>query len=498
VLVYGDQPRREPPQDLLHSVLAAQAAGDRTRALIEAGELAQGLADAEFAALGEDDDTPLRAAALALCVEIARRGEVAAAARRLADHHLPDAVEVKTPEGYAFYGLYPDSYRRAALAHAWPEAPFVIGLRSIGTSLAAVVAAATRAAGIVTVRPTGEPFRRSLRLSPALEARLAAHEGPFAIVDEGPGLSGSSFGAAADRLEALGVARERIVFLPSHAGDLGPQASPAHRSRWRAATRLVDARPAPVADWFADLTGRAPAGAVIPGTTWKTPLGDGFVARFAGLGATGERKLARARALHAAGFGPEPLALRRGQLLQRRVPETPWRPDLDHLSRYLSFRRRAFPAPRGGGDRALVEMVRVNVGALLGEAAGRAAAARLSTLPLAAARPQPVYVDARLHREKWRGGVKLDALDHGEAHDLVGPQDIAWDVAGAAVEFGLSDAETARLAQATGADPVMLRLFSLGYPAFQAGRAHFAGDEAGVARYRDRLLTLVAAAESAD
>ncbi|HVI30633.1 hypothetical protein [Phenylobacterium sp.] len=498
MLVYGDQPRRERPRDKLAAIETALASGDRTRALIEAGELAQGLADAEFAVLGFDHDTPIQAAAMALCVAVAGGRPGGAAAARVDAFDLPSEVSVKTPEGYAFYGLYPESYDLAARSYAWPSPPFVIGLRSIGTSLAAVVAAATSAAEVVSVRPIGHPFRRELRLSAAVRARLAAHVGPFAVVDEGPGLSGSSFGAAADALESLGVAADRIVFLPGHGGDLGPEASPRHRARWAAATRLVAQAPCPVADWFADLTGPVVDAGDLPGTTWKVRLGDGFVARFAGLGAIGEHKLARARALHAAGFGPEPLALRHGLLLQRWVDGEVRPPSLDRLGRYLAFRREAFPARPGADPAALIEMARVNVAELLGEPAGRETARRLQALPLDLARPRPIHVDGRMHREKWIAGVKLDVLDHSEAHDLVGGQDIAWDVAGAALELGLSPAETAGLARAADADPVMLALFETCYPAFQVGLWTMAGDPARAAPYRDRLAQLMGASGAAE
>jgi hypothetical protein len=34
--------------------------------------------------------------------------------------------------------------------------------------------------------------------------------------------------------------------------------------------------------------------------------------------------------------------------------------------------------------------------------------------------------------------LKADALDHSTGHDLIGCQDVAWDIAGAAVEFDLT------------------------------------------------------------
>ena len=90
----------------------------------------------------------------------------------------------------------------------------VIGIRSIGTGLAALVAAALGAKPPVTVRPTGHPFRREVSSGPSLHggAYRGSHA-PYAIVDEGPGLSGSSFGAVADWLEARGVAGARAHSL---------------------------------------------------------------------------------------------------------------------------------------------------------------------------------------------------------------------------------------------------------------------------------------------
>jgi hypothetical protein len=215
----------------------------------------------------------------------------------------------------------------------------VIGIRSIGTSLAPVVAAALNAPAPVTVRPTGHPFARELHLSPELEIEWAAHPGRFAIVDEGPGLSGSSFGAVADALERLGIARERIAFIPGHAGDLGPQASPEHRARWSAALRPtskfedvilprlqagVAALVGPAVQPLRDLSGGAwrelrtwselpPIHAGMERRKFLHTAADGpWLVKFAGLGRIGGAKLDRARGLHAAGFTPNPPALLKG------------------------------------------------------------------------------------------------------------------------------------------------------------------------------------------
>src|SRR5690606_26178226 len=131
---------------------------------------------------------------------------------------------------------------------------------SIGVTLGAVVAAATEAAGFVTVRPHGHPFDRRLSVSEALRRTLAEHRGVFAVVDEGPGLSGSSFGAVADLLAGLGVGEDRVVFMPSHGGSPGLAAPERRRASWARARRLFKtlddlASPAQIGRWFEDLTG---------------------------------------------------------------------------------------------------------------------------------------------------------------------------------------------------------------------------------------------------
>lgn len=559
MLVYGDRWRDAAPEALIAAIgttldRAAGSAGLArqdllSEALILGGELVQGVADAEFARFGVDDATPAQEASLEACVAVARSLVAGAdpreAARRLAllrRLDLPATIRCKTPEGFAFYAVHPEGYARAAAAQDWGGAPVVIGLRSIGASLAAVVAAQTGGA-VVTLRPCGHPFRRELRLSPTLRARLARHEGLFAVVDEGPGLSGSSFGAACDLLDGLGVAPDRIVLMPSHDGAPGLQASPRHRARWTAARRAPAARlvsAEAVAGWFAEATGPLVRVEDISGGGWRADLAapdqppaaparerikirltgtkGRHVARFAGLGRIGAEKLRVARLLHAAGFAPEPLALRRGFLLERWVEGRPLRAAdlrrpgaLAQAARYLGFRARALPATVGEGAdwTELREMVRVNALELGGAALRDRLEARLDAAPLAPGALRPVRIDGRTQPWEWRqrpdGGLcKTDALDHAAAHDLIGCQDIAWDVAGASVEFALSaqEAEAFRAAAAVEAggaiDRAWVEAFRLCYAAFQAGFWDMAAAEPGEgarARLeRDRYVAVLRAA----
>src|SRR6185312_4359000 len=113
--------------------------------------------------------------------------------------------------------------------------------------------------------------------------------------------------------------------------------------------------------------------------------------KFAGLGPIGERKLAHARALAAAGFTPEPLALLHGFLVERWLPAAPHcrlrdlpRPVLlARLADYMAFRAVALPADAAEGA-ALPELLAMavhNTAERLGAAAGDSLARRLASLP---------------------------------------------------------------------------------------------------------------------
>ena len=119
---------------------------------------------------------------------------------------LPEEIVVRPAEGFAWYAVYPEMYSAAARRFVHERRPVecvVIGIRSIGTTLSTVVEHELRAHGIravsLTVRPRGHPFDRTLVLSEELERMLRARSRDhFLIVDEGPGLSGSSFISVAE------------------------------------------------------------------------------------------------------------------------------------------------------------------------------------------------------------------------------------------------------------------------------------------------------------
>jgi hypothetical protein len=205
---------------------------------------------------------------------------------------------------------------------------------------------------------------------------------------------------------------------------------------------------------------------------------DGFwLVKFAGLGRIGRAKLDRARALHAAGFTPEPAGLVEGFLVERWIDADPPAPvPFDRLADYLAFRAGSFPADSDDGASlaTLAEMIRVNAEEALGPAAAEAVRPWAEQAAALEARVRRVHTDGRLHRWEWLAALhgrllKTDALDHSEAHDLVGAQDIAWDIAGAEFEHELGGEDAERLRVRLGADPALLRFMRLAYPAFQLG-----------------------------
>ena len=471
--------------------------------------------------------------------------------RALAAAPLCATVRTKRAEGFALYSLFPESYLEAATAASLQAGrPIrVVGIRSIGAPLAALVAVALGAPPPVTLRPVGELPHRRVAITAELAAELLADASSarFAVVDEGPGLSGSSFGAVADFLEDQGVAPSRIHFFASHRGPLASCASSRHRRRWaRATPHVVDLgdlllrgpqRPQHrLENWVADLVGppEYPLEEISGGrwrllryareTDWPASNlylerrkflmranGGTWLLKFAGLGREGARKLERARALHAAGFAPAVAGYRHGFLVERWLGELP---SLDrgfgdrdqllaHVGRYLGFRARHFPAraERGAPLVRLWEMARFNAALALGEEVARRLDRWAPALDRLAGRVHRVETDNRPHAWEWllaRDGrlLKTDALDHHAGHDLVGCQDIAWDVVGATIELGLAPPERDRLCGVIEAetgravDPDLLALLTPCYLALQLGDRTLASEiVAEWAAEADRLRT---------
>ena len=277
MLVYGDHDERVDSRERLRTIAAdlrhlrCMAPGLARHSalvstLIEAGRLQQGLADAGFDNVDRvvGAEKPMRHFVHAL----AKAGVTSWDSSAADTGELPEVpdltgapkeVTLRFPEGFAFYAVYPEAFADAARALVLQAPPRVIGIRSIGTTLGAVVAAALDAPPAVTLRPFGDPSARQVALSDELAALLLGGPAHFIVVDEGPGLSGSSFGAVIDWLRARGVPLDHIAVLPSHSGPPGPSGSEVHREQWRQVQRvpadLSPRFPDLLRNWLAELLG---------------------------------------------------------------------------------------------------------------------------------------------------------------------------------------------------------------------------------------------------
>lgn len=269
MLVYGRQEYQERLGTLLQH-LAERAAGTRADSLddlrtllIQAGQLEQGIED--FQESGQALDPALahcihklseQAAKLFLEVwESLQAADGAGPATgswglaafctglRVLQGPHPEVLTIKIPEGFEYYALFPEQYCVAALRWAAdhavtsPRQVVVMGIRSIGTSLSALVAAVLAERGWQVrrrnVRPTGHPFAREVRLDTEGIPNMPC----AVVVDEGPGLSGSSMAAAARALAKAGV--RDISFLPGHGGEPGSAANAETRRWWSETPRFV-------------------------------------------------------------------------------------------------------------------------------------------------------------------------------------------------------------------------------------------------------------------
>ncbi|OFZ53609.1 MAG: hypothetical protein A2428_15020 [Bdellovibrionales bacterium RIFOXYC1_FULL_54_43] len=539
---------------------SVSAPAEPTRVLIELGELVQGILDHEFHKDGQDVWGGVQKAcgeALLNCGRLFLSSNSSALEhlrnlRRnleiLSGFALPDRVTIHVPEGYAYYAVYPELYAEAAarLTISSHQGFSVIGLRSIGTSLAGLVAAALGASVLpVTLRPTGNPFERRLKISESLEAKLmaGAHQLVYAIVDEGPGLSGSSFRSVCHWLQERGVSRSRVVLFPSHPGEPGPSVSEEHRSQWRGFRKAV----VTFEEYFDHQLRRCED---ISGGRWRKKLlanskswpasfpqqerrkylfTDGaktYLAKFSGIGRYGEDKLARANLFAEAGFAPEVMGYHSGFILMR------WHEDavpcgeeivkrhreslVVSVGKYLAMIRQQYRSAddlTGASIRELFGMAAANSREKFGNAFDRGLKRIEALIENVAGAVVRTATDNKMHAWEWirlPGGrfLKTDGLDHHSSHDIVGCQDIAWDIVAAKIELRLTDSEFEKVLafadpggpRGNGFSSEKERFFSVTYLAFQMGyfsnaarcMTHDPEEEARLQRTSDRYARRLA------
>ncbi len=425
-------------------------------ALVSAGELEAALADAADpleAKVARATDS-LAATVMGEAVDLAGCAETLAHAR------APRSIAIRPSAGFAHYAIHPQAYACASELVDTREA-LVVGVRSIGTTLSAVTAAALRTRGVAARRITVRPGEgRGIELGgDALAALARAREtaATIVVVDEGPGPNSTGALTIGEALVAAGIPREHVVLIGGHPVD--PDRAGALAARWRVFRTAVapSGAFAPVrsGSWGAPLDVSAGAWrplhytrdehwpAVVEAMERRKLVAGGRLYKFEGLGSSGHAARHRASALAAEGIALDPCDEGDGWT------SYPWggRPmqpsDLDvplieHMARYCA--RRPTLCPLVSAETDLEPVVAQNVEVLLGGAA--LAGTRLASLVAGGALhvERMATTDSRLAPHEWLrlddGSVrKTDAIAHGDDHLFPGPTDVAWDLAGAIIEW---------------------------------------------------------------
>lgn len=446
-----------------------------------------------------------------------------------------EQLSISTPEGFAYYALHPLAYADVIQQIPACDRLLVVGIRSIGTTLSAIAAAAARARGIsverITVRPQGHPYNRTLEFAAEQMSEISkavSGGASFAVVDEGPGLSGSSFLAVAEALESVGAAREKIFLVSSHAPNLDALCATDAARRWQRFHCI------PVAG-----EARRPAGAVdfIGGGQWRSRVfanesewpaawtslerlkylslsgeGELRIFKFAGLGHYGDGILEREKKIAAVGFGPMPREESDGFVSYPWVDGRPLASSdlsakiLTRLAEYCAFRVRAFAVELADHTSSLQEMADHNLREIGLD------------LQVDLRLERPVIADGRMQPHEWllsKDGrlLKTDSGSHGDDHFFPGHTDIAWDLAGAIVEWQMNDQQAAefldRYHRASGDDAnVRIDGFIKAYAVFRLAYCLMAANamngsdeqprlESAAANYRTSLTRMQASILSA-
>ena len=494
-------------------------------ALIQAGQLEAALADANSL------DAP-RASQLtdvlatAVCSGTAN---VAQASSLLAQILPPDQIKISPPEGFTYYALHPLDFAR--IICRIPDEPQIcalIGIRSIGTTLSATCAAALKNAGRlvsrITVRPTGHPYSRQTEFTLQQIRWIAdqlAMRAQFLIVDEGPGRSGSTFLSVAEALIQAGVPRKKITILGSRQPDPESLCANEAPARWRvfrfiptvpgANSRFENCIYIGGGNWrnfiFSDVADWPEGWTQMERLKFLSPEGKSFF-KFEGMGSHGAEVRERAFVLADAGFSPRVIGTDAGFLEYERLHGRALRIQdlnsslLKKIAQYCAFRVSAFPAP-SSAPAQLAEMLEFNLRQEFGW--------EFSVPEGSFATSTPVFADGRMQPYEWiaqsNGAiVKTDAISHGDDHFFPGPGDVAWDLAGTAIEWQLDpqarDYLLSHFQRLTGRNlSVRFPLYMLAYAIFRMGFCKMAistvrGSEeelrlqSAYARYRSLVATL--------
>jgi hypothetical protein len=526
-LIFRDSRRSVQAADLVAGVRAALRhtalpvpPDDLIALLLRAGELETALSDgvAPLAACEQASLlTDLFADALMRYASSDRSPNglrLASSAQPILDQiHYSLALTAGIPEGFAYYAIHPLDYadlvQRVKIDSA---SALVVGVRSIGATLSAVVAAKLRQMGIaaerMTVRPVGNPYDRTCQFESmqrrAIEGALAGGA-DFLVCDEGPGRSGSSLLSVAEAMEREGVPRSKIMVLCAYEPNVNTLCAPDAAQRWgryRVAPAGVTRRlPADAGAYLGGgwrrkfVSANEPWPAVWPEMErLRYGSADGrTLLTFEGHGHYGAAVHDRNQALADSAFGPAHFGQEAGfgrQAVQQGT--TPQANEctaelLTHMAQYCAWRAREFAVASADAS-TLEAMAHVNFEREF----------RVALEGTALPSEFPVVCDGRMMPHEWlripgNRWLKLDAAIHGDDHFFPGPCDIAWDLAGIVVEWELPAAAREFLLtqyRQVGGDDISLRIrpYELAYATFRMAWSRMAAGSTADREQQARLL----------
>lgn len=463
LLVFREGRKTVSGRTLQHALLQQLSRGGQDgvlSALLYAGELECAIADQGRAT------QPWAAAtdALAAALVAAESFHVSIQQLRILEAAAPpEELTLSTPEGFAYYALHPLAFSDVlAKLGSLPARAIVLGIRSIGVTLSAVFAAALRKHGCqverFSIRPMGHPYDRYAEFDAGqlqIVNKGISSGAAFFVVDEGPGISGSSFLSVGEALVKAGVAHEKITLICSYEPRVDLLHAPDASQRWRKF------------HWVAvpgELRLPSRAQVYIGGGDWRSLFlrnencwpaswvnfervkylssgrDDPRFFKFLGFGHYGRQVAERESTIAAAGFGPEPRIECHGfasypllagrPMLATDLSESV----LARLAAYCAFRAQAFRTD-AADLRTLHEMAEHNFQELRFEG------------PPALELERPALVDGRMQPHEWiltTDGqmMKTDSGIHGDDHFLPGATDIAWDLAGSIIEWKMNAPDT--------------------------------------------------------
>jgi hypothetical protein len=374
----------------------------------------------------------------------------------------PQTLQISPPEGFSYYGLNPaDFIELARSVCRIGDTVAIVGIRSIGITLSAVVAAALSSPDHpldrISVRPSGHPYDRVAGFSAEqirwIEEKIR-QSSRFVVVDEGPGRSGSTFLSVAEALVALGVAAERLILLGTRQPQLGELCAKNAGPRWsrfqfspaepRSSRRFQGCAYIGSGEWrkhFISDQSKWPAcWPQMERSKFISPDGKHFL-KFEGMGRIGEEVRTRAQHLAKTGFGCPVEDAGDGYSAYRVVTGRPLEGGdlslkvLERVARYCSMRASDFRNESAAPD-PLADMLNFNVQQEFGIECG------LSDDDLTIG--ERVVADGHMQPYEWlltreSTILKSDAVSHGDDHFFPGPISIAWDLAGIIIEWELAN-----------------------------------------------------------